>query len=692
MNPAWPPERVHCGPAGAAAGRKGEPASAGRQAEATAGVLLDSGTKAGAAARPGSAALPAGREPPLPTGCRVLLLTSGLGSGHVRAAKAIEEAWRAVDPSVKLCSLDFWSLMDPAVADRFQRGYLRLVSEHPDLYDSAYGLDQQVWHTLLAGGAVPAALRGALQQIAREAFTAQRSRGFGDRWLFGALLAALTGRGWGWPGTVLRRALLGLAYRRLTRRLAAHVAASGADRIVVTEVWPAVLLAPLKARSALAAPVVAVLTDYGVHDLWVRAGLDHYCVASADMAASLRAAGIDEARISVTGIPLMAGFYHPPSRAAAREALGLDLARPVVLVLGGGMGLGVEAAAAQLAAGGVDAQWLVVTGRNRAEFERLRALAATAGNLEVHGWTERMPCFMRAADVVVGKPGGLTVAEAMACGRPLVATHCLRGQEGFNVRFLASHDVGWLVPEPSLIPTVATLLADRYRLAALQERAWALGHRDSAPQVVGVARRLGRDTRTDKLPSPRGPAGRLAEGVRWIAQSGLQKVDELYRRSHRLQPVGPVLYAGRTRYRGPAREFADGTRLRPGDCIGTLHFDNGRFPALDMGTAARSALRFARLMLESMHALADLARLDPTFADLGVYHAVTWLPPHGRKVGFVTETYPHGLRRRLLAIHFRMLVWTFAAAEQTRATARPEPTIYWLTRQALTTRFAGATR
>jgi len=637
--------------------------------------------------------------------CRALLLTSGLGSGHVRAVKAIEEAWRASDPSATLGSFDFWSLMDPAVADLIQQGYLRLVSEHPDLYDRAYRLDQGVWRRLLAGGAVPAPLRRVLQQFARESRRPGLGVGPTDRWLFVALLAVLKGHGWGRAGGALRSALLGLAYRRLAHRLAARIDAYRPDVIVVTELWPAVLLTPLKAKSALPAPVVGVLTDYGVHDLWAQARLDHYCVASTDMAASLRAAGIDEARISITGIPLMPGFRDPPSQETARQALGLDPARPVALLLGGGLGLGLEEAAAALANGTTDAQWLVVTGRNRDELERLSALPATAPNLKVYGWTERMAHFMRAADVVVGKPGGLTVAEAMACGRPLVATHCLRGQEGFNVRFLQAHGVGRLVPATTLLPDVAALLADRSQLAATQERAWALGHRDSAQQAVLVAQRLagtipsrrpkGEPSSAQRegiplSPPPHDHAEPRARAMRRVVQAGMGRVDTLYRRWHRLQPVGEVLYAGRTRYRGAVREFADGTRLAPGDFIGTLHFNNARFPALEADTAARAALRFARLMLESMHALADLARRDPMFADLPVYHAVTWLPPHGQRVGFVAEPFTDGLRKRLLTAYFRLLVWTFAAAEQTRATARPDPTVYWLTRSQLTGRFPGA--
>lgn len=620
----------------------------------------------------------------------VLLLTSGLGSGHARTTKAVEQAWRAFDPSVTFSSFDFWELMDAGVAEFVQQSYLRLASEQPELYDRVYHLDQGLWRSLLTGAPVPQPLRQVLQLFSSDALPLLQRSGLIDRSLALVLLAVLKGSDWGWLGAALRSTLLGLAYLRLTRRLEVRIRSFAPDLIVVAEMWPAVLLSRLKTTGAVAVPAVGVLTDFGVHDLWVQQGLDHYCVGSADMVASLRAAGVEQARISVTGIPLMAGFRQPPSQESARHALGLDPQRPVVLLLGGGLGLGVEEAVALLATGAMDVQWLAVTGSNRAECERLTALAARTPSLRVHGWTERMACFMRAADVVVGKPGGLTVAEAMACGRPLLATHCLRGQEGFNVRFLEAHGVGRLVQGRELAATVAALLADRSQLAAMQERAAALGHCDSAQQVVSVARLLASPKGT---PAPSSsPLGAPASWMRRVALFCLRRVDALYRRWHALQPVGEMLYVGRTRYRGPVREFADGTRLAPGDWVGTLHLNNALIYELGAALGAQAAFRFARLLIESLHLLADLARRDPAFAGLAAYHALTWLPPHGRQAGFITEPFPDGLRKRLRAAYFRLLVRTFAATEQTRTTARPDPTVYWLTQAQLIGRFSGAVR
>ncbi|TXF10960.1 YkoP family protein [Pelomicrobium methylotrophicum] len=180
------------------------------------------------------------------------------------------------------------------------------------------------------------------------------------------------------------------------------------------------------------------------------------------------------------------------------------------------------------------------------------------------------------------------------------------------------------------------------------------------------------------------------EWLRHIVQHGLRGVNGCYRLLHRLRPAGEVLYVGRIRYRGAAMEFADGTRLTPGDFIGTLHFNNARFAQLDGESNRRAALQFARLMLESLQILAHKARHDPAFSDLAVFHALSWLPPHGQRIGFITQPYPHGASRRLRAAYFRLLVWAFAPAAQTRASARAEPTLYWITRKELLRQFADA--
>jgi len=174
--------------------------------------------------------------------------------------------------------------------------------------------------------------------------------------------------------------------------------------------------------------------------------------------------------------------------------------------------------------------------------------------------------------------------------------------------------------------------------------------------------------------------------IRRLSHALLERVNRRYHRVHRLRPVGPILFIGQGRYKGPDKRFADGTELHSGDAIGILHFNNARLNQLGVTTSRAAARGFARLMLESMARLADLSRGDPALSTLPVYHGIVWLPPHGRSQGFVTEPMERGIRRRWLIIYSRLLLWTFAAAPESRR-ATPDPHHYWLTRKALLNRF-----
>lgn len=170
---------------------------------------------------------------------------------------------------------------------------------------------------------------------------------------------------------------------------------------------------------------------------------------------------------------------------------------------------------------------------------------------------------------------------------------------------------------------------------------------------------------------------------RALLQAILTRVDDWYERKYRLRPLGPVLRIGCVRYRGPKRRFADGTVLQENDLIGQLHFNNASIAAIGEGSLHRTGFQFAKLMRESLRLLAEAAQSDPQLRSVRVFHGVTWIPDHGRVVGFESTPRPKTWRTRVQACYLRLLLWTFAPASRTRARARAEPRDYWLTQRML---------
>jgi processive 1,2-diacylglycerol beta-glucosyltransferase len=305
------------------------------------------------------------------------------------------------------------------------------------------------------------------------------------------LLDMLTGRLSPVPDKLIRSSLLLWIRALLLRRLKAELTQFEPDIIIATQVYLAALMNVVKRRGDFRkTPMLGVLTDYGVHEFWVQFGTaGAYCVATESIAEKLRARGVARECVHATGIPLMPDFNHPPSQADARQRLGLDPNTRVVLVTGGWFGIGVSEAVKGLMECALDCQVMVTTGRvDSDDVRKLKHLAKRfPRRLRLIAWSDEMPVLLRAADVVVGKPGGLSVAEALACGRPFFATTSLGGQEGFNVRFLEQHGVGRQVTLERLFDTLYALLSSSRDLTRAQHEAWALGCRDSAERIAALA-------------------------------------------------------------------------------------------------------------------------------------------------------------------------------------------------------------
>lgn len=245
----------------------------------------------------------------------------------------------------------------------------------------------------------------------------------------------------------LSSALMYLPFARLLKKFRPDV-------VICTHPFPesaASLWKFLHAKSARKFLLAAVLTDYSLHEIWIYGEVDAYFVATNEMAQKLSLNCRAGQKIFATGIPIDENFAILPEKTSKS-------ARKTILIMGGGLGLGsIEETLSELEKISVPLKILVVAGQNEKLLARLSRLS-TRHELEIFGFVADIYRLMAAADVLITKPGALTMSEAFAAGLPMILHAPIPGPEFLNAEFAVSHGAAIEVGDKKIANVVENLL------------------------------------------------------------------------------------------------------------------------------------------------------------------------------------------------------------------------------------------
>jgi processive 1,2-diacylglycerol beta-glucosyltransferase len=360
---------------------------------------------------------------------RVMVLSAAAGAGHVRSAEALASAFEM--QGVPTTHVEVLKYTNPLFKRFYADLYVELVNRQPQLLGYLY-------HAL-------------------------------DR-----------------PWQLEKRRLI---LDRLNTRPLVKLLQKESPRLAVcTHFLPAEILVYLRKRKLLDIPVGVVVTDFDAHAMWLYRGVDWYFVACEETKVHLAALGIPLGTIHVTGIPIDPVFAKARPKRETREKLGLDPGLTTILVSAGGFGMGpVESLVRALHEIRHPIQLVVICGKNGALERRLKGFQAGVHPMRVVGYTTEMDSWMAAADLLVGKAGGLTSSEALARGLVLVVVNPIPGQEERNSdHFLEEGAAIRCNNLPALAFKIDRLLADTERLARMRQAVARLARPQAAADIVSL--------------------------------------------------------------------------------------------------------------------------------------------------------------------------------------------------------------
>lgn len=316
----------------------------------------------------------------------ILFLSISMGAGHLKAAEALNEYVKGRYPHSRTLIVDTFKYISPAVHKFFVDGYLGLIRHKPAIYSMLYKMSEQSSNV--------------------------------------NILSMLISR------------MLALKIERLIEEFHPSI-------IVCTHPFPLQMVSCLKAANKINVPLVAVFTDYANHPFWLQDNVDAYVVGHEKIKKDMIAQGILPGRVLSCGIPVSPRFLKTTSKKTARKNLGL-YDKFTLLIMGGSLGFGeIEKTLLALINNFYEnLQIIVVTGKNHKLKNRLDILNKNNRiKLLILGYTDNVSELMDASDILITKPGGMTVTEALVKGLPMIIASTIPGQEERNADFLINSGV-----------------------------------------------------------------------------------------------------------------------------------------------------------------------------------------------------------------------------------------------------------
>ena len=357
-------------------------------------------------------------EEPRQPKARVLLMYITKVSGHRQATIAIQKSLKQLNPNIEAPTVNGFGYAYPILEKIVNRAYMSVIKRTPRVWDYLYDNPKIVKKTQF--------IKNYLQKSSYDKF------------------------------------------RKLFDRY--HP-----DVVVCTQAFPCGMVAQFKTEHKLNTTIIGVLTDFSPHSFWLNEGVDYYVVPSLEAKERFVKKGVPPEAIKIYGIPLRTKFSVQLDRIPIAQKLGLDADKPTIVIMGGGQGLGpIKAIVKSLIKVKMDFQMIVLAGINKKIISSLRRYTKRSDKkILIFEFATNVDELMELAALIITKPGGITTAECLAKGLPMVIVNPIPGQEMRNTDFLLKKGIGIRIDDTSDVgEEIEFLLKSPERLAVMSKAAY----------------------------------------------------------------------------------------------------------------------------------------------------------------------------------------------------------------------------
>lgn len=311
---------------------------------------------------------------------KILILSCGTGGGHNSAALAIQE--NLIDRKIQADFIEYLDIINSKIKNRVNKIYLGSTKRNGKVFKVAYHLGELYQKTKIKSPVY------GVNSLNRE-------------------------------------------------KLYNYIVENKYDYIITTHLFAAEALTAIKKKHPI--HFMAVATDYVSIPFWEETNPDYFVIPNKELENDFIKRGINKNKLLPYEIPVSKAYIEKYEKDECKKELDLDVNKKYILVLSGSMGFGnVTEMVKELLNKISDVTFIVSCGNNKSLLNDLKKEYKNNDRIIELPFTNKISNYMKASEIILTKPGGLTTTEIAILNKPFIHTMPIPGCENYNANFFES--------------------------------------------------------------------------------------------------------------------------------------------------------------------------------------------------------------------------------------------------------------
>lgn len=245
-----------------------------------------------------------------------------------------------------------------------------------------------------------------------------------------------------------------LPYRTITKsilnnkRLRNDIVDFNPDLLISTHFFGNIILGLYNKKGLTNTKIMSIITDYKMHEMWIKdeKSIDALIVSNDIVKNELINHDINKNKIYAFGIPLAEKFTVLGSKEKIKEKYNITNDKMTVLFFAGGSSgsFVTYRYLKRILDKRYDVNIIFVCGKNEKLKEKVMDLVKKEKYNDVHvlGFSTEVNNLLNISDVVITKPGALSITECLEMKKPMILIPGAGGQEIYNAKFVCKNGYG----------------------------------------------------------------------------------------------------------------------------------------------------------------------------------------------------------------------------------------------------------